>query len=255
MRAAFRRAVFVGGYLYVGCCLVLCMLLAHATALLGWSQTRRQRIVGRAISEMARGFVNGLRRGGALELDLRGIETLRERRGVVIAANHPTFLDAIFLFSFAHPVFGIIKASIFRNPLLGPSVRAAGYVTTDRPHRLVQGCCRRLRAGDNLLVFPEGTRSADGPLRRFKPGFALVAAHAQAPVVTVHIESDNGRFLRKGSPIIDLGCPLPLRYRFHLGEEFACREGETTASFLARVETYFQSVHARPDDATLPSVS
>jgi 1-acyl-sn-glycerol-3-phosphate acyltransferase len=252
MTALFRRAVFLAGYLYTGFALLTCMLYARANAWFIPPGPRLHRTVGRLVFRLSRGFVGLLRYGGALRLNLQGIDELHARRGVVIAANHPTFLDAIFLFSFAHPVFGVIKASIFRNPLLGPIVRGAGYVTTDRPHRLVQECCRRLRSGENLLVFPEGTRSGIGPLHRFKPGFALIAVRARATVVTVHIESDNGRFLRKGSPIIDPGCPLPLRYRFRLGEEFTPRDGEAAADFLARVETYFQSVHDLPVAASLP---
>jgi 1-acyl-sn-glycerol-3-phosphate acyltransferase len=250
MRRVWLRAVLWSAYLYVLIGLVVCVLFA---LLVSWlPRRRRERRVRRMINWLSYGLVRWLCFGGALELELSGIETLRRAKGVIIAANHPTFLDAIFLFSFIEQVFCVVKSSVRRNPLLGPSVGTAGYVSIDHPRRFIEESCRRLHDHETLLVFPEGTRSPVAGLHRFKPGFAHAAVRAGAPVVTVHIESGCGSFLRKNEPIVSWWQPLPLRYSFRLGAEFAPASGETAAAFLARVESYFQSEH--PTAAEIASV-
>ncbi len=198
------------------------------------------------IAAASRGLVGWLRIGGTLELDHREMAALRDPTGVIFAANHPTFIDAIFLFSLLDAVFCVVKSSIRRHAILAPITRAAGYLPADAPLRLVQECCERLGRGENLLVFPEGTRSAGPRLQRFKAGFALVAMRTGTSVQTIHIESDSGGFMRKGNRFFDPWQPLPLRYRFRPGEEFRPEPGESTGAFLARVEDYFQGMDAQP---------
>lgn len=247
MSRAFRRLIYWGGYLYAALVIPGCAVCAGFLRLAVADERRRERLMRSVISAGAAGFVRWLQIGGAIEIDGGAVAARRERSGVIFAANHPTFIDAIFLFALLEQVFCVVKSSIRRDVMLSPITRIAGYLPASTPLRLVQESCRRLRRGENLLVFPEGTRSPGRGLQRFKAGFALVAVRSGAPVQTIHVESGNGGFMRKGHPFFSAWQPLPLRYHFRAGREFVPGPNETSGEFLARVEAYFQGADvARP---------
>jgi 1-acyl-sn-glycerol-3-phosphate acyltransferase len=93
-----------------------------------------------------------------------------------------------------------------------------------------------VRAGGQLLIFPEGTRTTRKPVNRFKGGFALIAKTARVPVQTVFIET-NSPFLSKGWPIFRKP-EFPLIYRARLGRRFEV-DGEVRA-FVADMESYYR---------------
>ncbi len=247
MTSALRRLLFWLGYLYGALAVVVCATLGAALLLIPCSARWRQRTTTRVIAAISRAFIVTMHRAGVFQFDLRGLQALRPRRGVIFAANHPTFLDALLLFGVLPGVFCVTKASLLRHPLLIPILRAAGYLEVEQPRRLMRSCADRLRAGDNLLVFPEGTRSPQRGLHPFKPGFAHVALHAPAPVITLHVAGPPGDFLRKGTAFFRPWQPLPIRYVFRAGAEFPPREGDSTKTFLTRVEAAFHpAVAATP---------
>lgn len=238
MIPVLRRLTYFGGYLYsflaVGLCAAFAVIANVLRLPADWTQGLAAGLV--------RGLVCLMRTGGAATFDFTGLERLRHRRGVIFAANHPTYLDALLLFGSLDRVLCVMKPSLRRNPALAQIARAAGYLDAESPRQLVAACRDRLAAGANLLVFPEGTRSAGARPRRFKPGFAHVAVRTPAPVIAIHVEAPPGAFMRKGHPFLQPWLPLPFRYRFRLGEEFTPDPGETTRAFLARVEASFQRV-------------
>ena len=156
-----------------------------------------------------------MERAGLVELDLDGLEPLRGARGLVVAPNHLSMIDVMLVVSHLPDTVCIMKAGLERNPALGGG-RLAGYIPNTDPRRVLARATEALRSGANLLVFPEGTRSPDGLLGPFHPGFALIARRAGAPVQTVLIES-NTRYLGKGWPLWRRPA-FPLRYRARLGE-------------------------------------
>lgn len=108
----------------------------------------------------------------------------------VYIANHPGLLDATFLLARLPDAICIFKPAIMRNPVLGPAARMAGYVAGDSGVDLIRDVASRVADGRSLLIFPEGTRTAPGTrLNAFKPGFALIAARAEAPVRLVVVRS------------------------------------------------------------------
>jgi 1-acyl-sn-glycerol-3-phosphate acyltransferase len=108
----------------------------------------------------------------------------------VYIANHPGLLDATFILAQLPDAICIFKPAIMRNPVLGPAARMAGYVAGDTGVDLIRDVASRVAAGNSLLVFPEGTRTVPGhTLNPLKPGFALIAARARAPVRVIIVRS------------------------------------------------------------------
>ncbi len=109
--------------------------------------------------------------------------------GAVFVANHQSNLDILVLAHILpHNVLWLAKRELFRIPVFGQAIRAVGYLPVDRgdserARASVDEAARRVRAGEPVILFPEGTRSPDGRLLPFKLGFVHLAAASGAPVV------------------------------------------------------------------------
>lgn len=133
-----------------------------------------------------RGFISMMRAMGVLTYELRGVEKLR-RRGLLILANHPSLIDVVFLMALVERADCIVKAALANNPFTRGPVRAAALVCNDTGPALVDDCVASLRAGNNLIVFPEGTRTPLGGRVRLQRGAANVAVRARVDVTPLRI--------------------------------------------------------------------
>src|SRR4029434_10956886 len=108
----------------------------------------------------------------------------------VYIANHPGLLDATFILSRLTDAICIFKPAIMRNPVLGPAALMGGYASGDNGVDLIRDVAARVAAGRSLLIFPEGTRTVSGKtLNPLKPGFALIASRAHAPVRVIVVRA------------------------------------------------------------------
>ncbi len=183
-----------------------------------------------------RGFIAAMRAAGIFRCDLGALDALRHEGALIIAPNHPSLLDAVLVISRLPRVVCITKASLWDNLFLGGGIRLAAYIRNDTPVKLVKRATRALRAGHQLLIFPEGTRTARPPLGNFKGGFLVMARQAGVPVQTVFIESGSA-YLTKGWPLFRKP-DLPLVYRARLGRRFEV--ADDVQGCMADLEAYFR---------------
>jgi 1-acyl-sn-glycerol-3-phosphate acyltransferase len=115
-------------------------------------------------------------------------------------------------------------------------MRMAGFIRNDTPIKLTKLAIDKLREGQQLLLFPEGTRTTAWPVNPFRGGFALMAKMAGVPVQTVFIET-NSPFLNKGWPLLKKP-DMPLEYRVRLGQRFEV-DGDVK-QFVGKLEGYFR---------------
>lgn len=204
--AALRRAgqvlLFYLLLLWLGAMLLAGNLLCLPLALL--PAARRQPLAQRLISGLCRGFLAGCTACGLMRLDLRALDELNQRDGgLLLAANHPSMIDAFLILSRLREVRCLMKADLVGNIFLAIGARMAGYVSNRRPEHLVRAASRAVRRGCCLLVFPEGTRTVEpplNPLNPLKPGVGLIAKLSQAPTQVILLRS-NSAYLGKGWPI------------------------------------------------------
>lgn len=178
------------------------------------------------------------RASGLMRLEAESLDTLRDLPGgLIIAANHPSLLDALMIVARLPRSACIMKGALMRNPFLGAGAGLAGYVVNDSTRTMIRTAVDRLDEGCQLVAFPEGTRSpAPGQIHPFSRSIALIALRAQVPIQTVVIETDSP-YLGKGWPLWKLP-PVPIEFRARLGERF-----EPTADaeqLSARMEEYFR---------------
>lgn len=178
-----------------------------------------------------------MRMTGVLRADLRPLDALRAEPGLVIAANHPTMLDAVLLISRLPKVVCITKAALWDSLFLGGGIRLAGYVRNDAPMAMIRDAAQAVREGGQLMIFPEGSRTSVPPIDPMHRSFAVMAKAARAPVQTVLIEADNP-YLSKTWPLLRPPV-LPLVFRVRLGQRFEV--GADPQAFVERLEAYFRS--------------
>ena len=193
-------------------------------------------VIGRAaISSVYRGFWACLEWTGVMRLDYAALDVLSQDAGLIIAANHPSALDALLVIAKVPRGVCIMRASLMRNPFLGAGARLARYIRNDPPSGMVRGAVENLKAGGQLVLFPEGTRTVTPPINPFLPGMTLIAHMAQVPIQTVIIETESP-YLSKGWPIWRPP-HFPMVFRVRLGERFAPEADHKGLG--KRIETYF----------------
>jgi 1-acyl-sn-glycerol-3-phosphate acyltransferase len=126
-----------------------------------------------------------------VRVDIQGLERLDPQRSYIFAANHQSIYDIPVLFaSLPFQLRIISKESIGRIPFLGWHLRRTGHVLVDRTKPgagVVKKMAKLVEQGHSLLVFPEGTRSTDGRVARFKGGSFVIALQAGLPVVPISV--------------------------------------------------------------------
>jgi len=122
---------------------------------------------------------------------VEGLERLDPSRSYVFAANHQSFYDIPIVFaSLPFQLRIISKESVGRVPFLGWHLRRTGHVLVDRSKAgagTVKKMARLVAAGHSLVVFPEGTRSLDGSVAKFKGGSFMIAVQAGLPIVPLSL--------------------------------------------------------------------
>lgn len=182
-------------------------------------------------------YTRVLRLTRSYRVDLGALHDLRGCPPLVLAPNHPSLIDAVFVLANDPNVTCVIKSSLMNNVLLGAGARLARYIPNDSPRRMIAGAVAEIRRGGVVLLFPEGTRTRRVPVNALKASVGIIAKHAGVPVQTIIIEQDCP-VLCKGWPLF--GRPtLPISYRLRLGRRFDPPEDVRT--FTVQLEQYFNA--------------
>ena len=159
-----------------------------------------------------------------LELDVSGWENAEGPGPVIFMPNHQSFIDGpLVLMLIPRRVRVILKKEVFRLPILGLGMRQVEFVPVDRRggrggRASIERAARLIRQkAYSFLIFPEGTRSLDGKLQRFRRGGFYLALETEAPIVPVAIKGTfelmpkGSFFVRRGRIRLVFLPPIPVR--------------------------------------------
>lgn len=209
-------------------------VLSVATILVGPFNTSGR--FGRWIAEV---WSRGLLLIGRVGVQVQGLENIPQGPAVY-ASNHGSALDIPIVFAHVPVDFRIIhKRSLRWLPLLGQAMWAAGHIAIDRSHpfrarRSLDAAANRIRQGTSVIVFPEGTRSRDASVGRFKRGSFALALDAGVPVVPFSIVGvkdvvpEGLTTLQPGTVQVFIHPPVPTDGRRHEEAEALAREVRET---------------------------
>lgn len=165
-------------------------------------------------------------------LKVRNARFLPESGGVIIAANHTSYLDPpiIGVCLNRRPTF-IAKSSLFKIPLVGQIIKAysIGVKRENPTPSTIKKALRVLRDGGALVIFPEGGRSHDGSLKDIKRGVGLLASLSDVPVVPACIKGAH-RALPVGARV-----PRPKKIEVVFGRPIRRKEGESPKAYEERL--------------------
>lgn len=177
--------------------LLLSVTVFPALAILSPDPADRRRRFRLVLRTAFRLFIAVLDLCGVLRITVAGRERLRDCRGRVVVANHPSLLDVVILGGLLPNAQCIVKPALWRHPFLGPVMRSAGYIPSDAEGAdILKQCQASLAVGDNLIIFPEGTRSRPEAEIRFQRGFASIATLTGAGIQPIFIRCDPPTLLK-----------------------------------------------------------
>lgn len=149
--------------------------------------TTRRRLARQSIAASFRLFLRSARRVGVLDYRIDGTDLLRQDRGSLILANHPTLIDYVLLASVMPEAGCVVKDALRRNPFFSGVIRAADYLVNSQADTMLDACRARLDGGENIIIFPEGTRSRPGAPLTLQRGASHIAVRCGCPMRIVHI--------------------------------------------------------------------
>lgn len=157
-----------------------------------------------------------------VRIEVRGLENVPKGSPVLFLSNHQGAFDIPAIQSVLPvPFRWVAKKSLFRIPVVGWSMRLAGYIPIDRENpaeavKSMEQAADWMKRGDSVVVFPEGTRSESGALLPFKRGAFVLAKKCGRPIVPVAVSGTNN-IMKKGSRLImparvtiSIGRPIPI---------------------------------------------
>jgi long-chain acyl-CoA synthetase len=194
-------------------------------------------------------------RAALFRVELTGLENLPKSGAYIISPNHQSYLDPFMLcpmvpFRIYNKFFFVGAVEYFETPLTKWFARLANLVPVDPDSNLVPAMragAFGLAHGKVLVLFPEGERSIDGTVKKFKKGAPILAQHLRVPIVPVAIKGVfelwprgrgfNWRLLRPWSRH---------RVKIAIGEPMTFDEdadySETTKALRDRVEAMWRQI-------------
>jgi long-chain acyl-CoA synthetase len=153
--------------------------------------TRKRPVVAPLLFVLAHVLVRALARPV-----VSGLEHLPRSGPFIIAPNHQSYLDPFVLlgvlpYGTVRQLFSVGAAEYFQTPVAAWLARRLNIVPVDPDANLLpamQAGAFGLRSGKVLVLFPEGERSIDGRVKKFKKGAAILSHHLNVPIVPVAIE-------------------------------------------------------------------
>ena len=145
-----------------------------------------------------------------VKVNITGVENILTDQAQIFISNHQGYYD-IFALSGYFPVQirWVAKSSLFLIPFMGWAMYAARYIRVKRGDRrkaynAFLNTIESIKAGNSIVIFPEGTRSVSGEIGPFKKGSQLLAQRTGTPMVPVTILGTRN-IIRKGSIVINPG--------------------------------------------------
>lgn len=180
-------------------------------------------------------------------LRIIGRENIPREGGVIIASNHMSYLDIPLLgysmFTTGRRADFMAKKELFSIPVLGFLLRMLGGFPIDRAKYdrvALREAVKRLKAGNMVVIYPEGTRSIDGRLQSGKSGVGLIVKMSSKKVIPVGIKGTDkalpvGKWLPKPYPVtITFGEPLDFSNMMEKNDEKSNAE-EITDTIMGNI--------------------
>ena len=183
-------------------------------------------------------------------LKVSGVENIPLSGGVIIAANHFSYLDIPLLsYGLNRPANFIGKKQLFTIPVAGTLLRLLGGIPIDREkidRSALREIMKKLNSGNIVVIYPEGTRSHDGRLQPGKPGVGFIVRMSGKKVVpTAILGTDKAMpsgswFIRPHPVTIRFGAPLDFSENPQKSEKQGL-DSQISQEIMAKIAALFET--------------
>lgn len=131
-----------------------------------------------------------------IPIHVHGRENIQKGQSYVVAANHQSYWDAFLMYGFLGIKFKwVMKKELGKIPFVGWACYMAGHIFIERSSRVksmesIRKAESKLKDGMSVVIFPEGTRSHDGKMARFKRGAFMISQELKLPILPVTIDGN-----------------------------------------------------------------
>lgn len=167
------------------------------------------------------------------------------KRPAVLIANHQSVVDIMQLLALSPRIVMVTKWWVSHSPLFGRIARYAGFIDVTHGYEQVgEAASEALKEGYSIAIFPEGSRSEDGRIRRFHKGAFFLAESLQADILPVLLHG-QAQTISKNDPFYLkralLACKILPRISFTDSQDWGADLRERTKA----IALYFKQEHAR----------
>ncbi|GAA4445059.1 MMPL family transporter [Ravibacter arvi] len=167
-------------FLFFVCMCYLAFLVMLVLMILPFSKKRKQVWLAWVMHKLSGAVMYS---GTQIRKKTFGREHLDPRRPVILIANHSSFLDTMIVLMHHPKAVIMVKEWVYKSPLYGWVIRYANYIFMEEGPEANADQARRLTdEGYSIIIFPEGTRSEDGKLKRFHKGAFFLAEQLHLPI-------------------------------------------------------------------------
>jgi len=132
-------------------------------------------------------FLSGTR------IKITGQEKIQKNQSYIVISNHQSLFDVWALIGkIPLQLRWIVKLEIRKMPIFGYALERMGHIYINRKTRSaaassLEKAARKIKGGTSVIIFPEGTRSKDGHLLRFRRGGGIIALKSGVPILPVTV--------------------------------------------------------------------
>ena len=157
-----------------------------------------------------------------IPVEVRGLENIQPKQSYIFVSNHQSSYDIFVIYGWLPIVFKwLMKQELRHIPLVGAACKAAGHIFIDRSNPVaamnsIQQIEKALVNGVSTVIFPEGTRSKDGQVGRFKRGAFQVALDLHLPIIPISLNGcyevmpKGAKFVTRHPICMTIGKPISI---------------------------------------------
>ena len=152
------------------------------------NEKKRQYRARKVVHKAFKMFVGYMELVGILKLEIINSDRLKNSKSKIVIANHPSLIDVVVLISIIENADCVVKSGLWKNPFIKGVVSKLGYINNEEdPEKFMQDCKSTFQGGNNLIVFPEGTRTTHNKAMKFRRGAANIAIRAQVDILPIRL--------------------------------------------------------------------